>query len=286
MRPFWSGTLSFGLVSIPVELYPAQRPGGVSLRMLGPEGTPLTRRYVCPADDTVLDNDDLVRGYQLDNGEHVVVTDEELEALDPKKTRDIDLRRFVDRAQLDPLYFERVYFLTPGAEASKAYRLLAEVMERKQRAGIATFVLRDKERVLAIFAEGGLLRAQTMRFADEVRSVDEVELPKKPKLPKQLVQHMQDAIESLGEKTLDPKRLADASRQRLRALAKKKQAQGSDVVEAATAEKPQRGEVIDLMAVLKRSLQEHQDDRPHAHRRRVRKAQPQGSKSRHRANAG
>lgn len=254
VRPFWSGTLSFGLVSIPVELYPAQRDTGVSLRMLGPDGVPLQRRYVCPADEHVLENDDIVRGYQLDNGEHVVVSDEELEALDPKKTRDIDLRRFVDVDELDPLYFERAYFLTPGAESSKAYRLLAAVMQDKHRAGIATFVMRDKERVLAIFAQDGLLRGQTLRFADEVRGSEHIDLPKKVKPKPELVRQLESAIEELADKALDPGELADASRQRLRKLAEKKQKAGKGLVESdAPAERP-NADVIDLMAVLKRSL--------------------------------
>lgn len=258
VRPFWSGTLSFGLVSIPVELYPAQRPSShVSLRMLGPDGTPLARRYVCSAEQKLLSGDDLVRGYELDSGEHVVVTDEELEALDPKKTRDIDLRRFVDRSELDPLYFERAYFLAPGAEASKAYRLLADVMERKKRAGIATFVLRDRERVLAIFAQDGLLRGQTLHFDDEVRSAKDVGLPEaKKKAPRQLTQRMLTAIEALAQDALEPEELADASRQKLSEIARKKQKSGKDVLHTGAKVAKPDADVIDLMAVLKRSLRE------------------------------
>ena len=177
-RAFWSGLLSFGLVSIPVELFPAHRSHGGALRMLDADGTPLARRYYCPADDEDVPAEHLVHGYELDNGRIVVVTDEELEALAPKKSREIDLRLFVDRDSIPALYFERSYFLAPGADSGKAYRLLCAVMERSRRAGIATFVMRDREYLIAIFAEGGLLRGETLRFHGEVRSSSDVGLPK------------------------------------------------------------------------------------------------------------
>ena len=143
-RSFWSGTITFGLVSVPVELYPASRLQRVSLRMVGPDGTPLARRYFCSKDRKALDWDDIVRGYEIEKDEYVVVTDDELERLAPEKTRDIDLRLFVDVSEIDPMYFERAYYLTPGGNSTKAYRLLAATMEATGRAGIATFVMRGK----------------------------------------------------------------------------------------------------------------------------------------------
>src|SRR5688572_13267961 len=101
-RPFWSGTLSFGLVSVPVDLYPATRAARVGLRMLGPDGTPLTRKFFCPDEEKQLESDDLVRGYEYSPGKYVTVTDEELEALEPKKSRDIDLQHFVPASSIDP----------------------------------------------------------------------------------------------------------------------------------------------------------------------------------------
>ena len=149
--------------------------------MLSPDGVPLSRRYYSQKSDRALEDDEMVRGYEIEDGEYVVVTDEELERLEPKKTRDIDVRLFVDQDSIPPVYFERAYFLTPGGNSEKAYRLLAETMENRGRAGIATFVMRGKEYLIAIFAEKGLLRAETMRFADELRSPKEIGLPKKKK---------------------------------------------------------------------------------------------------------
>ena len=164
-RAFWSGTLTFGLVSVPVDLFPAVRPRRIALRTLGPEQQPLVRRYVCSVDGQPLSREDIVRGYENADGSFTVVSDDELDALEPRKSRDIDLRRFVAREEIPRPLLERPYVLAPAGESTKAYRLLAETMERSGKAGIATFVMRGKEYLAAIFAEGGTLRAVTMRFA-------------------------------------------------------------------------------------------------------------------------
>ena len=253
-RALWSGTISFGLVSVPVELFPANRPGRPGLRWLAPSGLPVQRRYASSEDGKEVPTSQLIRGYEVARGEHVVVTDAELEALLPEKSRDIDLTRFVPQEEVDPVLFERAYFLAPGGKSVKAYRLLGDVMERTGRAGIATFVMRDKEYLVAILAEGGILRAETLRFADEVRSADDVGLPKakKPKAAK--VEAFERLISARSEKTLDPDELVDPWTERIEALAEKKQKKGEDVVEVPEAAEEERAEIVDLMEVLKRSL--------------------------------
>src|SRR5712691_11684843 len=139
-RPFWSGTLTFGLVSVPVELYPGNRTNRAPLRMLGPDNEPLARRYYSEKTGRDLDDEQMVRGFEIDKDKYVIVTDEELERLAPEQSRDIDLRRFVDRESIPPLYFDRSYFLVPSEGSEKAYKLLAETMEKGGLAGIATFV--------------------------------------------------------------------------------------------------------------------------------------------------
>jgi DNA end-binding protein Ku len=129
-RGFWSGTLTFGLVSVPVDLFPAVRSRRIGLRMLGPEYQPLVRRYFCSADGKALDNEDIVRGYENDDGSFTLVDDEELDALAPRKSRDIDLRRFVAREEIPRQLLERPYVLAPSGDSTKAYHLLAETMER------------------------------------------------------------------------------------------------------------------------------------------------------------
>ena len=185
-RPFWSGTLTFGLVSVPVNLFPANKSSRAPLRMLSPDGEPLSRKYYSEKTEQDLDPDEMVRGYEIDKGKYVVITDEELERLAPEKTRDIDLKVFVPEESIPPVYFERGYFLTPAAGSEKAYKLLAETMEKSGKAGLATFVMRGKEYLVAIFAEHGILRAETMRFPDELRSPADVGLPKKRRCRRRL----------------------------------------------------------------------------------------------------
>lgn len=253
-RAFWSGTISFGLVSIPVDLFPAHRTERVSLRMLAPDGTPLSRRYYCPEDDREVDWSQIVRGYEVD-GEWVVLTDEDLEAAEPRRSRDIDLRLFVDRAELDPVFFERAWYLAPSGESTKAYRLLAGTMERTGRAGLATFVMRTKEYVVAIVAERGILRAETMRFANEVRTAEDVELPDPRKPEAAEVKRMRRAIASLGKQDVAMSELEDRNAERLLRIIERKRRKGEDVVETEVAvEDEEEDDVIDLMDVLKRRL--------------------------------
>ncbi len=264
-RAFWSGTISFGLVSIPVNLFSATQPRRVSLRMLAPDGTPLSRRYYDPETDREVPRDRIVRGYEIEKDRFVVVTDEELESLAPEKTRDIDLRVFVDRAAIDPVHFERPYFLTPGGNSTKAYRLLAATMERTNRAGIATFVMRTKEYLVAILAENGILRAETLRFHDEIRPVEEIGLPAGPERDAKRVKALEKAIEERTRKTLDESELEDQYAERLMTVVERKRKKGEDVVRAPAEvvdEEAAGTQVIDLMEVLKRSLRGREAGEP------------------------
>jgi DNA end-binding protein Ku len=257
LRPFWSGTITFGLVTVPVALYSATRMGGVALKMIGPDEAPVRRRYVCSKDEKVLDADDIVRGYEIEKGKYVVVTDEELEAIEPRKTREIDLQLFVDRQEIDPIYYNRAYFLVPSGGTNKAYRLLAEVMEKKDQAGIATFVMRAKEYLVAIIAENGILRAETLRFADEVRKPDDVGLPEPVKAPAAEVKKFEEQIARRAKK-LDLHEFLDDYSERLEKLVAQKEKKKEDIVRApaqSRADDDEGGaEVVDLLAVLSRSL--------------------------------
>jgi DNA end-binding protein Ku len=257
LRSFWTGTITFGLVTVPVALYSATRSRGVALRMIGPDESPVQRRYVCSKDGQVLDADDIVRGYQIEKGKYVVVTDDELEAIEPKKSREIDLRVFVNVDDIDPIYFERAYFLVPAGGTNKAYRLLAEVMEKNKQAGIATFVMRAKEYLVAIIAENGILRAETLRFADEIRKPEEVGLPKTAKPAAADVKKFENQIARHAKK-VNLNEFLDDYTERLEKLVAAKERKKADIVKAP--EEPQRdeeaggGEVVDLLAVLSRSL--------------------------------
>jgi DNA end-binding protein Ku len=267
---FWSGTISFGLVSVPVQLFPAQRQAGVHLRMFDSDGAPVQRRYFCPKEGRLVPASQIVRGYELKGGNYVVVTDEELEAAEPKKSREIDLQRFVDRREVSPLYFERAYYLTPRGDSSKAYRLLAEAIMRTGRAGIATFVMRDREYLVAIVAEKGILLAHTLRFSDEIRDPRDLDLPLAEKADRNKVQRYKRAIAKLETDTVDLAGYVDEEAERLRKLVDKKRERGQDLIELdgelAAADHDGAGddgeEEVDLLETIRRSLQGAKPSRP------------------------
>lgn len=223
--------------------------------MLSKEGEPLSRRYYSEKTEKQLDADEMVRGFEVKPGKYVVVSDEELERLAPEKSRDIDIKAFVPEDSIPPVHFERGYFLVPAGSSEKAYKLLAETLDKAERAGIATFVVRGKEYLVSIFSDHGILRAETMRFADEIRSAKDIDLPDKPKLPKATVQKFEKLISSKSKKQLPTSHLKDEQAEKLRKLVKKKSAQRKNVVRVESeAGDSGDGKVIDLVAVLKKSL--------------------------------
>jgi DNA end-binding protein Ku len=252
-RPFWSGTLTFGLVSVPVDLYPGNRTNRVPLRMLGPKGEPLARRYYSQESGDDLQDDDMVRGFEFEKDRYVIVTDEELERLAPEQSRDIDLRRFVPLEDISPFYFDRSYFLAPGEGSGKAYRLLSQAIEKEKLAGVATFVMRGKEYLVAIFPENGILRAETMRFPDEIRTPKEIGLPEKKKVSAVTVKKFEKLIEKHSARHLSLRNLKDEQSEKLLKLVEKKRKQHQDIVEVEVPER-EEGKVVDLMEALKKSL--------------------------------
>jgi DNA end-binding protein Ku len=257
-RPFWSGTIAFGLVALPVGMYAANRGRAVSLRMVDEDGTPLGRRYWCEKEDKALSADEIVRGYELD-GDYVLVEDDELEAIAPEKSRQIDLTRFVPVDEVDPMYFDRAYFLVPEEGSSKAYRLLARAMEDERRAGIATFVMREKEYLAAIVAEQGVLRVETLRFADELRQPDEVGLPDRGRVPAAKLAAVRKALKAQAAKRFDPDELSDRHAAKLKALVARKLAAGTDVHELPGKADPapsSEDNVLDIVEILKQRLKE------------------------------
>lgn len=263
IRPFWSGTISFALVSVPVHLFSGTRRGGVSLRLLTEDGTPLRRHYFCPEHARDVHPEHLLRGYEVSDGEYVIVTDEELESLAPRKSKDIDLTRFVDRSELPPLFFERPYFLTPAGDSTKAYRLMADVLERKNRAGIATFVMRGHEYLVAIIAQNGILQAELLRFSDEIRDPSDVGLPEVETASKQTVTKFKQAIQKNTSKTLRLDEIQDEYSIALKELVEKKRKRGEGVVEAgeipeSDAEPEDEVEDVDLLETIRSALKMRQ----------------------------
>jgi DNA end-binding protein Ku len=257
-RPIWSGTISFGLVSIPVDLFTGVRPRQRSLKMVDKQGHALGRQYHCSADGKELSSDELVRGFETESGDMVVITDEEFESLAPETSTDIELRRFVPSEQIPSIYYDRPYFLAPAGKSSRAYSLLAKTMERTGRIGIGVFVMRSQEYLVAILSDHGVLRAETLRHADEIRSPEMLELPRRVKAPAKKVADIARDIESMHSERLNLSELEDRDAEALQALAESKLQQGKDVIEQAELqdEEPEESgaKVIDFMEVLKKRL--------------------------------
>ena len=265
-RPFWSGTITFGLVSIPVQLFPANRSAGVALRMLGPDGRPLARRYYSAKTGRALEDEDIVRGYEIRKGKYVEIGDDELDRLAPERSRDINLKLFVDEKTVPRLYFERGYFLAPAGSV-RAYKLLVETMQRTGRAGIATFVMRGKEYLIAIVPDHGILRAETMRFPDEIRTPQDVGLPRKMKPSPAAVRSFERVISQRSRSSLPLSELKDVHALEFQKLVKRKQTRKSNVIELPGKRKA--APVIDLVDVLRRALEQ---SGPSAGRKRRRSA--------------
>jgi DNA end-binding protein Ku len=260
VRSMWSGTITFGLVSIPVDLLSAVRPRQTAMKLVDKSGHALGREYHCSKEGKQLANDELVRGYETDEGKMVVITDEEFESVAPEMSGDIELRGFVPLEQIPPMYFQKPYFLAPSGKSAKAYNLLTATMEKTGRVGVGSFVMRGHEYLVAIVSDNGVLRADTLRYTDEIRTPESIGLPKVKKPAAGKVTQFAKAIDDLKETKLDMSELADRDAQALRELAESKQKKDEDVIrqrglEEADAEATEgSAQIIDLMEVLRKSL--------------------------------
>ena len=262
-RSIWTGSLSFGLVNVPVKLYSATHEHEVSFHQFE-KGTSSRIRYKRVNEDTgdQVDFDDIVKGAEIDDGKYVIITPEELESVEPGKSRTIDISDFVDAADIDPIYFQKSYYLGPADDtAKKAYALLAHAMEKADRIGIATFVMRDKQYLAAIRPHDGLLLLETMFFADEVRNPrDEVDnLPTRTAPRGKELKMAMNLIESLTS-TWDPKNYRDTYTDRVEQLIKAKKKNREVVTE--TEKEPSSEKVVDLLSALQASLDQSKGHKP------------------------
>jgi len=255
-RSLWSGSVSFGLVNVPVALYSAARDLDVHFHQLHePTKARIEVRRVCSKENKEVDWEDIAHGWDADDG-CVMVTDDELAALEPRRTRTIDIERFVALADIDPMHFDHPYFLVPagGEGAARAYALLAKVMERSGRVAIGRFVLRTKEYLVALRVREGAIALSTMLFADEIRSPGALGAAqpdvKKDKPTKRHVDQAVALIEELST-DFDASAYEDRHRKRLEALVKRKR-KGEEIEAPAEPETPEP--VSDLMASLRESL--------------------------------
>jgi DNA end-binding protein Ku len=255
-RAIWSGTISFGLLNVPVKLYSAVARRDVSLRQIrSSDGARIRNRRVAEGTDEEVPYAQIVKAFEITADRYVPLTKEELESLAPEKTRAIAVQDFVDLDQIDPIYFDSPYYLGPAQGAEKAYSLLAEAMQRSGKVAIARFVFRNKEHLAALRPDEGVLTLTTMRFADEVvppSELDDVLPSERPKVAKREVEMAERLIDSLSAE-FDPGAYRDEYREQLLALIERKAA-GEDVLSAPAPEEPEPTGAPDLMSALEQSI--------------------------------
>ena len=251
-HPVGPGTISFGLVSIPVRLYTAASSGNVAFNQLHVKcGGRIRQQLFCPTDNEVVDRSQLVRGYEFAKDQYVRITDDELKALEDEASRAIDIAEFVPLRKVDPIYFEKGYYLGPDKGGEKPYRLLAEAMAKSDRVALATFVMRGKESLVLIRPVQGGLMLHTMYFADEVRDFGEIDKGGSAQIKPNELDLALKLIDGLSEDEFHPENYKDEYRARVLDLITKK-AEGKEITAGAAAKpKPQ---VVDLMEALKQSL--------------------------------
>ena len=274
-HPIGSATLSFGLVSVPVQLYSTgESSAGISFNWLHKkDGARLKQQYVCSKDGEKVDRDEMVKGYEFEKGKYVQFTPEELKALEEKSTNAIDITEFVPSEQVDRVFLDRSYFLGPDKGGDRAYRLLAEALKQTGRIAVGQYAARGKQYLVAVRPEGEGLVMEQLRYANEVRKIADVPIPKvEPK--KNELQLAVQFVEQASSDTFQPENYEDNVRKRVLEQIERK-VQGEQITEEP-AEAP-KTQVIDLMEALKQSLKKGGES---AERKPARRVETAGGKKR------
>jgi DNA end-binding protein Ku len=264
-RPVWKGAISFGLVNVPVSLFTAETRDEIRFRQLDRTTfSPVKQHRVNEQTGREVAWDDIVKGYEYSPDRYVVLTDEELDALDPKATHTIDIQAFVSQDEIDPRFFDRPYYVAPGKGGEKGYALLREALKRSERVAIAKVVIRTKEYLAAVTPAGPVLLLELLRYAHELRDAGELDVPgedleelgvkeREVELAEQLVDAMVEAWE--------PEKYKDEHREEVLSLVRRKIETGQEheQVEVPAAEREEGGEVVDIMSLLRASVEQRDE---------------------------
>lgn len=259
VQALWSGTVSFSLVAIPVRLVPALSAGRTAFHLLHrTDHARLTRRMFCPEEQELVPPGEIARGYEIAPDSYVVMTDAELDSVSPERSRTIEILDFIDLAEVDPVYFDHPYYLVPMKGGEKAYRLLVEIMQRTNKAGLAKFVLAEREHSVAVLSRDGALAVITLHRAEEVRTATDA-AGKDGTVRREEIDAMKKEITRMIS-AFRPERYADERGKRIRALLAAKA--GSDaVVNAPAPPEEVAGGPPDLMAALEESMRKARERR-------------------------
>lgn len=260
-RPIWNGSISFGLVNVPVKLFSAVSKQDVRFHQLHEkDGVRIQQKRVCPAEDAEVSFDELVKGYEISPGQYVVIDPEELNALDPQASHTVDIEEFVDLEEIDPIFFENSYYIAPDKRAEKPYALLREAMEKTGKVAIGRFVMRTKQYLCAIRIKDGALVLNTMLFADEVNDESAIEgltAAEQTEISDKELKMAEQLVESLAGE-FKPEKYHDDYREKVLDLIKQK-ADGKEIV--TQPEVQEAPKVVDIMDALEQSLKSAKEKR-------------------------
>jgi DNA end-binding protein Ku len=251
-RPIANARISFGLVSIPVQIYSASNPSAsISFNLLHKTcGSRLKQQYVCPKEEVVVPRDEMVKGYEFEKDQYVLFTAEELKNFEEKSTQSIEVTEFIPAAKVDPIYFDKPYYLGPDEGGSKPYRLLSEVMKETGRVALAKYAARGKQYLVMLRPAGDNLVMQQLLYADEVRSISEVPVDK-AQVAESEMKLARMLVKEAAVDTFKPAQYEDEVKKRIQEALDRK-VKGKEFSVAPVAE--QGGEIVDLMEALKASL--------------------------------
>ena len=253
-RPIWNGSISFGLVNVPVRMFSAQSPKDVRFNQLhAPDNSRVRMKRFCEVENVEVPYDEIVKGYEIAPDQYVVIEPDELDSLDPKATHTIDIEEFVHLDQIDPVYFERAYYLVPDERSAKPYRLLADALADSDKVAIARFVMRTKQYLCAVRVVDGVLVLSTMLYDDEVIKPGDMEIPdtSEVEVSEKELKMARSLVDSLSVDQFEPGKFHDTYRERVVELIEKKAA-GEVVVAPAAEAEPTK--VVDLLAALEASV--------------------------------
>jgi len=273
-RAIWKGSISFGLVNIPIALYPATRREELKFRLLRKNDlSPVNYKRVAEKDGREVPWDQIVKGYEYEKGKYVVLKDEDFQHVDLEATQTVDIQDFVDQEDIDPIFFYKPYYLEPQKGGDKAYALLRDALKDSNKVGIAKVVIKTRQYLAGVKPENGALVLELMHFADELSDPEKLHVPKKTEVGKREMTMAKSLIDSMSSKW-NPEKYKDDYREALMEVIEEKVEAGGKEIEEKPKKAPKPTKVIDLVSVLQKSLEETGERKKTSARSRGKKAHP------------
>ena len=273
-RAIWKGSISFGLVNIPIALYPATRREEFKFRLLRKTDlSPVNYKRVAEKDGKEVPWDQIVKGYEYEKGKYVVLKDEDFQRVDVEATQTVDIQDFVELDEIDPIFFYKPYYLEPQKGGDKAYALLRDALKDSKKVGVAKVVIKTREYLAGVKPEDGALVLELMHFADELADTTKLHIPKKVEIGEREITMAKSLIDSMSSKW-NPEKYKDDYREALMEVIEEKVESGGKEIEEKPKKAPKPTKVIDLVSVLQKSLEETGERKKTSARSRGKKAHP------------